>query len=183
MLSHAIPSGDEAAILDRALTALLAELARRRFAATENARPGRTTAEGSRHIPAEVKRAVWVRDLGRCAFVGDGGCRCQERRFLEFHHVKPYAVGGEATVANCGLRCRGHNGYEAKVFFARDSDDGAGAVWETVTPYLIPPTPDCVATLNSVWTKSSQVAPYTRSTRRPSTADLRNQRAAHIFRQ
>ena len=128
MLSHAIPSGDTAAILDRALTALLVELARKRFAATEKARPGRATAEGSRHIPAEVKRTVWLRDLGRCAFVGDGGRRCQERRFLEFHHLRPYAVGGEATVANCSLRCRVHNGHEARVFFARDADAGAGAV-------------------------------------------------------
>jgi hypothetical protein len=34
LLRHAIPSGDDAAILDRALTVLLAELARKKFAAT-----------------------------------------------------------------------------------------------------------------------------------------------------
>jgi hypothetical protein len=65
-----------------------------------------------------VKRAVWVRDLGSCAFEGPDGRRCGERAFIEFHHVRPYATGGEPTVANIGLRCGRHNRYEAKVFFA-----------------------------------------------------------------
>ena len=119
MLGHAVPSGDDAAVLDRALTVLLLDLAKKRFAATDRPRPSSGTAPDSRHIPAEVKRAVWVRDLGRCAFVG-AGRRCEERRFLEFHHVKPYAVGGEPTAANIQLRCRKHNDYEARVYFARD---------------------------------------------------------------
>jgi hypothetical protein len=117
LLRHAIPSGDEAAILDRALTALLASLAQKRFAATEKPRASAGTAAGSRHIPAEVKREVWRRDLGRCAFVGTGGRRCGERAFLEFHHVRPFAMGGEATVKNIQLRCRSHNDYEARVCF------------------------------------------------------------------
>ena len=122
MLGHAVPSGDEAAVLDRALTALLVDLAKTRFAATDHPRPAPGTAPGSRHIPAEVKRAVWVRDLGRCAFVGPDR-RCEERRFLEFHHLKPYAVGGEPTTANVQLRCRRHNDYEARVYFQREEGD------------------------------------------------------------
>jgi hypothetical protein len=117
MVRHAIPSGDDALILDRALTALLADLARKRFAATPGPRTSPGAAQGSRHVPAEVKRAVWVRDLGRCAFVAEGGRRCGERGFVEFHHVKPYAAGGEATVENVQLRCRRHNGYEARAYF------------------------------------------------------------------
>jgi hypothetical protein len=126
LLRHAVPTGDEAVILDRALTALLAALAQRKFAAAENPRPAGGTAPGSRHIPAEVKRAVWLRDLGRCAFVGTNGRRCAERGFMEFHHVRPYAAGGEATVGNIQLRCRSHNDYEARVYFgqARPSDSG-----------------------------------------------------------
>jgi len=153
MLSHAIPSGDTAALLDRALTALLGELARKRFAATERARPGRPTAEGSRHIPAQVKRSVWLRDLGRCAFVGDGGRRCQERRFLEFHHLTPFAVGGEATVEKIALRCRSHNAYEAKLFFARDAEAGAGSVREPGAQYRAV-TSKRVAQPSSVWNES-----------------------------
>jgi hypothetical protein len=121
MLRHAIPSGDDAAILDRALTVLLDELARRKFAAAEKPRPSRGTAPGSRHIPAEVRRAVWDRDRGRCAFVSAEGRRCRERAFVELHHVRPHAVGGEATVGNIQLRCRRHNDYEARVYFGRPS--------------------------------------------------------------
>lgn len=123
MLRHAIPSGDDAAILDRALTALLDQLARKKFAAAEKPRPSRGTAPGSRHIPAEVRRAVCVRDRGRCAFVGTGGRRCRERAYVEFHHVRPYAVGGEATIGNIQLRCRRHNDYEARACFGQRSID------------------------------------------------------------
>lgn len=124
MLRHAIPAADDAAVLHRALDRLLSDLARQKFAAT--ARPGRSegTRPGSRSVPAEVQRAVWIRDLGRCAFVGSGGHRCTQRAFLEFHHVKPYAVGGEATVANIQLRCGRHNRYEAKVYFNRNETCG-----------------------------------------------------------
>jgi hypothetical protein len=129
MLRHAIPSGDDAAVIERALVALLAELLRKKFAATEQPRPARGTAAGSRHIPAEVKRAVFMRDLGRCAFVAAGGRRCGERAFVEFHHLRPFAEGGEATVANIELRCRRHNDYESRLHFGQgrpEVDDLAG---------------------------------------------------------
>lgn len=117
LLRHALPSGDGPALLDRALTALLAELARKRFAATSAPRAPHGSDPASRHVPAEVKRAVWLRDLGRCAFVGAGGRRCAERGFLEFHHLAPFAAGGGATVDNLELRCRNHNQHEARTWF------------------------------------------------------------------
>jgi 5-methylcytosine-specific restriction endonuclease McrA len=70
----------------------------------------------SRHIPAAVKRSVWNRDGGWCAFVGNNG-RCTETGFLEFHHIMPYADGGETSVENLELRCRPHNAYEAEKYF------------------------------------------------------------------
>ncbi len=73
LLRHQIPDGELGAIVDRALTALLADLAKTKFAATARPRGSRGTAPGSRHIPAEVRRAVWLRDGGRCAFVGGEG--------------------------------------------------------------------------------------------------------------
>jgi hypothetical protein len=36
---------------------------------------------------------------------------------LEFHHLDPFAVGGDATIDNIQLRCRAHNVYEAELFF------------------------------------------------------------------
>jgi len=83
MLGHAIPSGDDAAILDRALTVLLVDLAKKKFGDTPRPRRSRGAKPGARYPSAKVQRAVWVRDLGRCAFVGTGGHRCNERRFVD----------------------------------------------------------------------------------------------------
>jgi hypothetical protein len=117
LLRHVVPTGDPAVIFDRALTMLVEELERRKLAATKKpTRAPRPSARGSRHIPAAVKRVVWARDDGRCAFVSPEG-RCSERGGLEFHHVIPFADRGEATVENIELRCRSHNQYEAKRWF------------------------------------------------------------------
>jgi hypothetical protein len=120
LLRHSIPNGDPAAIFDRALTMLVAHLEKTKLASTDRPGHGRPVLPGSRHIPAAAKRAVWVRDEGRCAFVGAQG-RCGERGFLEFHHVLPYADGGMATVENIQLRCRAHNAYEAEEHFGMRS--------------------------------------------------------------
>jgi hypothetical protein len=117
MLRHVVPSGNDTAVLERAVNALLEELAKKKFAAADRPRPARETGGASRHVPAEVKRAVWLRDLGRCVFAGTAGRRCHERGFLEFHHVLPYAAGGAATLENIQLRCRRHNDYEARAYF------------------------------------------------------------------
>ena len=125
LLRHTVPNGDPAAIVDRALTVLLEHLENAKHAATglarrqSSARSRRTTA--SRHVPATVKRAVWTRDEGRCAFVGEHG-RCRATGFLEFHHVVPFARGGPTSVENLQLRCRPHNAYEAE----RELGAGAG---------------------------------------------------------
>lgn len=63
LLRHAIPNGEPAEIFDRALTLLLKHLERTRLAGVANPRPARGAAEGSRHIPAVVNRAVWARKL------------------------------------------------------------------------------------------------------------------------
>jgi hypothetical protein len=75
----------------------------------------------SRHIPNAVRRAVWYRDAGQCAFVARTGKRCTERTFLELHHIQPYALDGPATVGNISLRCRRHNQYEAELAFCEAS--------------------------------------------------------------
>jgi hypothetical protein len=71
----------------------------------------------SRHVPNVVKRAVWWRDRGQCAFVAETGHRCTQRAFLEIHHIRPYALHGSSTVENLSLRCRRHNAYEAELVF------------------------------------------------------------------
>jgi hypothetical protein len=131
LLRHTNPTGDLAILLDRALTLLLTDLERRRCAATPVPRAPATEGGTGRHIPATVKREVWRRDQGRCAFIGTRG-RCRETAFLEFHHVEPFAEGGLATVENIQLRCRAHNLYEASLFFG----DGADFVRENAVTIL-----------------------------------------------
>jgi hypothetical protein len=118
LLRHTIPNGDPAAIFDRALSLLLVDLSKTKFAASSRPRRVREGKPGSRHIPAAIKREVWRRDSGQCAFRGDRG-RCLETGFLEFHHVVPFAKGGALTRENLELRCRSHNAYEAEQEFAR----------------------------------------------------------------
>jgi len=116
LLRHVVPSGDPAAIFDRALTLLLEDLERRKLSKVDRPRATQATNPRGRHVPANIKREVWTRDAGRCAFVGTGG-RCAETGFLELHHVVPFADGGSMTVDNLHLRCRAHNAYEARVHF------------------------------------------------------------------
>jgi HNH endonuclease len=145
LLRHAIPSGDVAALFDHALSALIEAHSRTKMAVVRRpakARPVtasvRRVADDSRHVAAEVRRVVWVRDGGRCAFLAASGHRCGERAFLEYHHVVPYAVGGKATIANIQLRCRAHNAYEADVFFgAARRDRGADGTAERPENYAV----------------------------------------------
>jgi 5-methylcytosine-specific restriction endonuclease McrA len=120
LLRHVVPDADLGVVLDRALTMLVKDLERTRLAVTT--RPRRATGQEqilsarSRRVPAAIRRAVWTRDGGQCAFVGRAG-RCRETSFLEFHHVTPYGAGGATTVDNLQLRCRAHNQFEASEFF------------------------------------------------------------------
>jgi len=116
LLGHAVPSGDMAQVLDRALDTLVAHLERKRFAATSRTRPRRGEPKG-RHVPAEVRRAVWRRDQGRCTFVSEKGHRCESLTRLELDHIEPAARGGAATVANLRLRCRAHDQLAAEQAF------------------------------------------------------------------
>jgi hypothetical protein len=108
ILRHSVPDGDPAVVVDHALTLLINELERTRIGMTNRPRDRQAPGTRSRHVPAAVRRAVWRRDGGRCAFVGTLG-PCNETGFLEYHHVIPFAAGGEASVTNIELRCRAHN--------------------------------------------------------------------------
>jgi hypothetical protein len=135
LLRHQVPEGELGEIIDRALAALLEQLSKRKFAAVVGSaaalvRPTSEQRSTSRHIPAAVRRAVWLRDDGACAFSAPNGRRCGERAFVEFHHKSPYAADGPATTANISLRCRSHNGHEAELYFAssrRFAAMGSGA--------------------------------------------------------
>jgi len=116
LLGHAVPSGDLAEVLDRALDALIANLEKRKFGATDKPR-GAQPSSSPRHIPARIKRAVQKRDKGQCTYVSTDGHRCEARKRLEYDHEVPVARGGKTCVSNLRLRCSAHNQLEADRVF------------------------------------------------------------------
>ncbi|MGE0631581.1 MAG: HNH endonuclease, partial [Pseudobdellovibrionaceae bacterium] len=69
----------------------------------------------SRYIPQHIRKAVFVRDGFQCRFKTEEGHICGGRMFLQPHHIKAFAKGGEHTLANLSLRCHAHNQFEAKL--------------------------------------------------------------------
>jgi hypothetical protein len=121
LLSHQIAAGDVPAVFARALKALIVQLEKQKYAATEKPRAAKPRpSTNTRHVPAAAKRAVRKRDGGRCTFVSDTGHRCEARSRLEFDHIEPVARGGQATVGNLRLRCRAHNQYAAECAFGAE---------------------------------------------------------------
>jgi len=134
LLRHSIPDGNLNLVMARAVRELADRLATRKHGgfrrmdalaeATKAQNPdaardpdrlgdsrSRDLERRHRRISAGVRRAVWARDQGRCAFVAASGRRCPERGRLEFHHRRPVRAGGVATLENIELRCRAHNAH------------------------------------------------------------------------
>ena len=61
-----------------------------------------------RVIPANLYHAVQKRDQAQCTHQQEGK-RCQERRWLDIHHKNPLSQGGETTLSNLTMLCRGHH--------------------------------------------------------------------------
>jgi hypothetical protein len=138
-----VPDGDLAAIIEEAVTEKLERLEARRFATTKNPRKGLSktdTSPSSRRIPAAVRRAVWKRDGGRCRYVNEQGRRCTERHRLEFHHIHPFALGGDHDPHGIRLACRAHNLYLAERDYGKQAMTryrrSSSPVFETVATPL-----------------------------------------------
>jgi 5-methylcytosine-specific restriction endonuclease McrA len=122
LMRSAVPDGDLAAIIDRAVTEKLERLEARRFAKSNAPRKGSAdsdTSPSSRHIPAAVRRIVHERDGRQCRYVDGQGRRCTARGDLEFHHRHPFGHGGDHSPEGISLLCRTHNNYMAEIDYGR----------------------------------------------------------------
>ena len=104
------------AILDRALTLLVADLEKTRLAATARPRALRKPTRQSRHVPAAVKQRVWAGTRDNVRSLGAGALH--RARALEIRHVVPVRRRWSAGCRESGdCWCRRHNAYEAAQFF------------------------------------------------------------------
>jgi len=124
LMRSEVPDGDLARVIEQAVTEKLERLEARRFGKTSAPRKTLTesaTIPTSRAIPAAVRRAVHERDGRRCAYVDAKGRRCAERSRLEFHHRRPFGMGGDHKAENLSLLCRTHNAYLAELDYGRSA--------------------------------------------------------------
>jgi hypothetical protein len=114
-LSHSMPGANDDEILEAGLDLILAAQAKRKGIVERPRKvPPQSRGDG---IPAHVKRAVWVRDGGRCQWkTADGGI-CGSTLRIEFGHRHPRARSGLPTVDDVELQCRVHNQYDAELQF------------------------------------------------------------------
>jgi hypothetical protein len=123
LLRSEIPDGDLGAIVGKAVRELRRRLEARRFAQTGAPRKAlvRTSeAPSSRYLPAAVRRAVYLRDEGRCRFVDAQRERCPERHDLEYHHWHAFGPGGNHDLDNICLMCHPHNQYLAELAYGKE---------------------------------------------------------------
>ncbi|HET7787061.1 MAG TPA: HNH endonuclease [Myxococcales bacterium] len=126
LLRHRVPDGDLAKIFRAALERYVAEVKKERFAL---GRKTRSSAKGvdtqSRHVPDAIKRAVYLRDGGRCAFTDETGRRCEERGGLEFDHLDGFARTHRHDIDGLRLLCRAHNQHAADNMYGSEFMDAA----------------------------------------------------------
>jgi hypothetical protein len=123
LLSHKT-KGNLAEVLREAIRCAIAKHGKRRGAvAPERKRndAGRAPpAADPRAVSMELKREVWDRDGGRCAWVSPDGKRCGSTWMLEIGHLTPAALGRMPTLDDLQLQCRAHNLHDAVRFFGAE---------------------------------------------------------------
>ena len=126
LLSHQIPKGEMELVLKTVLKLAVAELEKRKYAATDRPGPSKGSVD-PRHIAAADRREVRARDKGKCTFIGENGKRCGSRHGIQFHHEEEFARGGPSTAKNLRLLCRAHNQLMAERSFGADFMQGKRA--------------------------------------------------------
>jgi 5-methylcytosine-specific restriction endonuclease McrA len=121
LLSHVRGTRNAAVVVERALDLLIASELKRRYGSPVRARrtsaapkPKQACTRAREYIAASTRNKVFVRDEGRCTFIGDDGHVCGSTYLLQLHHRIPWAKGGPNTPENLTLHCFTHNQLEAE---------------------------------------------------------------------
>jgi uncharacterized protein DUF222/HNH endonuclease len=89
----------------------------------------------SRAIPAAVRRAVRIRDDG-CRFPG-----CENRHWVDAHHIVHWAHGGESTTENLVQLCRRHHRLIHEGGFGVEHDAAGELIFRRPRGDMIEPVP------------------------------------------
>lgn len=115
LLAHRMKSpGSLPELLEKLADMALDELTPKSTTSPARSKP----TEGSRSIPAAIRRHVWLRAKGRCEHAdAKTGERCRSTWALQIDHRRPFAAGGDHSPENLRLLCRAHNQLRAARFF------------------------------------------------------------------
>jgi hypothetical protein len=161
-LSHSHPGAPLDEIIEAGVDLLLERAAKRRGLVKnprkkarapekhESASPTPAAAKDpGRYVPAEIRRAIWKRDQGKCQWPVDGGGICGSTARVEIDHAdKPFAKGGRILKPEDGrLLCKPHNLQHAREIFGDDCmnrftrrREGKRGARSVATPPLAPGT-------------------------------------------
>lgn len=70
------------------------------------------TSENREPIPAAIRHQIQLRDGGRCSHVDPNGSLCENRRWLDVHHVLERSQGGGNDLENLVTLCAPHHKME-----------------------------------------------------------------------
>ena len=119
LMSHRVPDRDLAAVVERGIDLLIAQLEKERLGKSERPqRVQRPTKPG--RIARAVRREVFERDGEQCTFIIESGARCPSRTLLELDHIESRALGGSDDASNLRVHCRAHNRLHAEEVFGAD---------------------------------------------------------------
>jgi hypothetical protein len=135
-LSHSHPGASRDQIIEAGLDLILERTAKRRGlvknprkkapasaapSAPETATPAPAKDPG-RYVPADVRRAIWERDQGKCQWPIEGGGICGATCRAELDHAsKPFAKGGRILKPEEGrVLCGFHQDVSARREFGDD---------------------------------------------------------------
>jgi hypothetical protein len=116
-LSHSMPGADAAAVLEEGMKLILAKDSKKK-ALVRKPRPRSAANEplrNSRYIPAEVRRAVWKRDQGKCQWRVESGEICGSEIRPELDHIHGFKPGEPVTSEDLRILCRFHNDLAARL--------------------------------------------------------------------
>lgn len=95
--------------LEAALDSFLNNSPARRNSRVNRARE--KTKEQNKTLTPQTKKLILNRDNHQCTYINQRGERCENKRFLEVHHIKPKSHGGGHHLENLKTLCSTHHGW------------------------------------------------------------------------